>query len=218
MPSRHAPVRRVVAILLSGVACAALAGCTGEEPGLRPAPSTAAPWLTESATPTPTPTFRTPAPTPGVLAALPDGVKPERPAALDQAPTPEGAISVLEFYLQLFPYAQNTGDAQDLRALSHPECVFCASVIDGVDRLTARNEHAVGGGLTLTDATSTEVDPGRWFSVHLRMAEGPSQELSQSGTLIKDYPGTLMYDVEAAVVHDGSAWSVRELSHKTVDS
>jgi len=153
-----------------------------------------------------------------VLAALPDGVKPERPAALDEAPTVDGAISVVEFYLQLFPYAQNTGDTSDLKALSHPECVFCASVVDEVDRLVAQSEHSVGGGLTLTDATSTEVDPGRWFSVHLRMSEAPSQEVSQAGTVVKDYPGTLVYDVEAAVVHDGSAWTVRELSHETVES
>ena len=55
-------------------------------------------------------------------------VKPERPAALDEPPSVEGAVAVAEYFLLLYPYVYATGDLADWNALSHPECIFCASV------------------------------------------------------------------------------------------
>jgi hypothetical protein len=143
-------------------------------------------------------------------------VKPDRPPALDEAPTTEGAGDVLSYYLQLFPYAQNTGDLADVRVLSHPECVHCSGVIRGVEELLSWDEHSEGGGLSISDIAVLEVDPARFYSVRLTLVEQPSREVSASGSVVEEFPGPTTYVVEGAVLHEGGTWAIREVSFETV--
>jgi hypothetical protein len=193
-------------VALSGV----VAGCSPDtaEPGDR----TAGPSVSRSATPAPTPT---PTPTPTVEGVLADGVKPERPTALDEPPTIDGAIAVLTYYLKLYPYAQNTGDLADIRSLSHPECAFCTSVIDSIEELGTLGLHSIGGAVLVEDATGTEVTPGRWFSVDLRTMEAASQELRADGSVAEEFAASV-YTMNAALIYEEGAWKLRELSHEEI--
>src|SRR5674476_265526 len=129
------------------------AGCT-PDPG--PMPSTS-PSAVVSPTVTPTPTST---PTPDA------SVKPERPAAMDEV-SAAGAEAVAVYFLQLFPYVFATGDLDDYRALSHPECIYCANAAAAVEEMLAAGQHSVGGLGFASEVISSEIDPGRWWLVTL---------------------------------------------------
>ena len=68
---------------------------------------------------------------------------PDRPAAMDEVST-DGAIAAATYFLQLYPYAYNTGDLTEWKALSHPECMFCASVVDNVTAMHEQGHRSEG--------------------------------------------------------------------------
>jgi hypothetical protein len=167
--------------------------------------------ISTTVTPIPTPT-----PTPTVEGVLADGEKPARPAALDEPPTIEGSIAVISYFLQLFPYAQNTGDLTEVRALSHPECVFCASVIEGVEGLAAREQRSIGGAVRIEDVSALALDPDRWFTVKLTLHEAPSQEVMANGFVVNNFADEKEYLVDAVVLFENGAWSIRGVDHELV--
>src|SRR5450830_1923187 len=118
----------VGALLVVGLA---VTGCT-PDPG--PTPSTS-PSAVVSPTVTPMPTST---PTPDA------SVKPERPEAMDQADS-AGAEAAAVYFLQLYAYVYATNDLAEWRALSHPECIFCASVITSVEEQVAAGNRSEGG-------------------------------------------------------------------------
>jgi len=176
-----------------------VAGCSGG--GAKSGPSaTAAPSApTASASPTASPT--------------PDAsVKPVRPAAMDQV-NPAGAEAVATYFLQLFPYIFASGDLTDWKALSHPECVYCASVLSGAEKMSAAGNRSEGGLVTVSEVRSTVINPGRWWLVTLTMLEQPSVTVDTAGKLVEKFPETKTYKSEIAVVWESERWLVRAVTH-----
>src|SRR5665648_726818 len=164
---RGTTTRRAMSALVA-VGCVAglgagVAGCSGD-----PGPTTTT-TVTVTVTEEPSPsTTPTPTPTPDA------SVKPERPAAMDVADS-AGAEAAAVYFLQLFPYVFATGDLDEYRALSHPECIYCTNVIAGVQEIIAAERHSVGGLEQISDVVSPSprlVTGGScsspWSSNHLR--------------------------------------------------
>jgi len=183
-----------------GMVVGGLAGCTGgpDEPSWTPTVWTPEETVEPSPTPTPTPTD-------------PAAIPPERPAAMDTVDT-AGAEAVAAYYLQLVPYAEATGDTEVLAALSHPECIFCASVLEGVSGLVAAGQHNVGGLPHISEVSALEVDPGKWWTVDVELTQAPSQTIDTAGTVVAEAADTVSYHMDVAVISDGARWLVRELS------
>ena len=203
---RGTTTRRAMSALVA-VGCVAglgagVAGCSGDPgPTTTPPPTTT---VTEEPSPSPTPT---PTPTPDA------SVKPERPAAMDVADS-AGAEAAVVYFLQLLPYAFATNGLEELRAIGHPECVYCANVTSGIEEQAAADEHSAGGLIEVADARSTEVEPGRWWSLDIEVVQGPSQTLDASGQLVEDFPDTVTYHMDIAVIHENGQWLIREVSHE----
>lgn len=177
-----------------------LAGCTEGAPTATES-STAPP--VESPTPTPSPT---PTETPVVDVT----VKPERPAALDEPPSVDGAVAVAEYFLLLFPYVNATGDLREWSSLTHPECIFCASVVAGVEAKIAAQHHDEGGATTITSGSAAEVDPGSFYSAKVELVQASSATLDSTGSVVESFPGPSTYLVDMALVWENSTWRVRE--------
>ena len=125
MPSRF--VRRVrTAVVVVTSAVLALSACSPAGTETRRTTSasevaagqTVAPAPSATPTPSPSPTrhWSEPPPEPEL-----DGIDDEQAAAL-----------VGKRFLELYSYVYNTGDTKVWRALSHPDCIFCSSVLDNV--------------------------------------------------------------------------------------
>ena len=192
----------VVAVL---VLAGGLAACTGDDRAPTPAATSAPVEQTPSPTPTPTPT-----PTPVDPAAVP----PERPSAMDTVDT-AGAEAVAQYFLQLVPYAEATGDIAALEALSHEECIFCRSVLDGVDALVAAGLLHSGGLPTFAGVSALEVDAGAWWTVDVDLTQSPIEVLDAAGAVAAPgQPESLSYHMDVAVVFDTKGWRVRALEYE----
>ncbi|MGW6130418.1 DUF6318 family protein [Cellulomonas sp. NPDC055163] len=180
------------------VLAALLTACTGE-PAAEPSPTRPA-TARPAASPTPTPTT-----TP----------EPERPAAMDD-PGVDGAVAAATYFLSLYPYVYNTGDLTAWKALSHPECVFCASVMTGVEEMHSTGNHQDGTETTVSDARAQEIEPGVLYAVDLSLLQGPAVELDKDGAVVEEDPSTTESVVHVAVQRAGGAWLIRECEVETV--
>ena len=194
LPARHLRgFRRAHAALVGGavVLAASLTACTGEPAG-GPTPTRTA-SARPTAEPTPTPTT-----TP----------EPERPAAMDD-PGVYGAVAAATYFLSLYPYVYNTGDLTAWKALSHPECVFCASVVTNVEEMHAKGHRQDGPTVTVEKAAGREVDPGVFFAVDVEMVQGASKELDATGKVVDEVLDPTNIRVSVAVVREGEHWIIR---------
>jgi hypothetical protein len=152
--------------------------------------ATSSPTLTTAPTPSPTTT-----------------PKPERPAAMDTVNL-NGAIATAEYFLELFPYALNTGDINDWDALSHPDCQFCSGLSAEVKRQAAVLQHQEGLATSIATATGIEVDPGIWFTVELDMTQGKSRIVDAAGAVLQEGPQQRSR-VTMIVIRESNRWLVR---------
>ena len=120
-----------------------------------------------------------------------------------------GAEAVAVYFLQLYPYVYATGDLTEWRALSHPECIFCASVITNVEEQVAAGNRSIGGLIQVDTVISNVVTPGSWFSVQVDGVQGPWAAYGADGTLLDQQVGTLDHTFRLAVVRQEGRWSVR---------
>ena len=122
----------------------------------------------------------------------------------------DGAIATATYFLQLFPYALNTGDLTDWNRLSHPECIFCAGLADEVKRQNGLSEHQVGLATSIASATGVEVTAGTFFDVDLDLTQGPWQVVDAAGAVVEQSAPTKVMHVHMNVVRDSGLWLVRE--------
>lgn len=181
--------RRVLTLpFAAGLLVATLAGCGGSTP----ADPTPTPTVAESVAPTPTPTAtpeatEAPAPT--------DGSSPSAPAALDEAPSVEGAQDVARYFMGLYPHVLKTGDVAPWTALSGPDCTTCEAVSNGAANPDPTSKQAVD----IRTVTATESAPGT-FTVTMDMYETP-----------RVAPDIVHFLVTLVLVHDGQSWQVQSL-------
>lgn len=175
---------------LVGAGLGACGGAAGEPE--RPAPSTVA-------TPTEEPSEPEPAP------SLPD--PPEKPRAMERDDL-EGAIAAAEYFLLLYPYVYATGDLDEWEAMSHVECVFCASVSENVEELHERGGYGEGPEMAVTrrDGALPDVEY-EYFSVWLDLDAGDVQRFDLNSELIESYPAADV-KVDVSLMRPDDEWLV----------
>lgn len=124
----------------------------------------------------------------------------------------DGAEAAAQYFLQLYPYAYNTGDLTEWEAMSHPECAFCASVIDRVTALHAEGGYETGGEMVVEEVTASEPVPGNdFFGVDLVVDQRPGTKHTPDGQTVEEFGG-LHVAVMVALRFDGENWAIREVS------
>ena len=122
-----------------------------------------------------------------------------------------GAEALAVYFLNLYPYVYATNDLTEWKVLSHPECVFCKSVIDNVEKQIAKGERSTGGTLEFTSTTANEVNPGVWYSAELRGKQNPWAVHDANGKLIDEQTVAKNHTFIFALVLQDGAWLVREV-------
>lgn len=122
------------------------------------------------------------------------------------------AEAVAVYFLQLYPYVYATGDLTEWRELSHPECIFCASVVTNVEEMVAADQHSEGGLVTISDATAREVSEV-WWHATLVVGQEPSATVTSTGEIVEDFPDAKRYVMDLVVVQEEGQWRVREAEH-----
>lgn len=166
------------------------------------------PEATESSTP---PVAVTPsaAPTPTETSVVDVTVKPDRPAALDEPPSVDGAVAVAKYFVLLFPYINATGDLVEWNSLSDPDCIFCADSKGSVQEKVAGGQHDEGGALTVTNASAIEVDPGAWYTVTIDFIQDPSVTTDSTGSVVETFSETKTIRSTIVTIWQDGSWRVR---------
>jgi hypothetical protein len=189
--------RPVGVALAVALAVGLLGGCSFGATD-RPATSTSA-GPTVPASPTPVPAA-TPSPT--------TTPKPERPAAMDTVNL-DGAIATAKYFLQLFPYALNTGDLNEWSLLSDVACQFCGGVAADVGHLRKAGQHQDGTSITVQVATGAEIRPGASYSVDIDFTQGPWTVVDSAGTVADAAANAESLHALIVVMHDSDRWLIR---------
>lgn len=171
------------------VVLALAAGCTGD-----PDPVPTMPVVVPTATPSPSPT-----PDPAT-------VPPERPDLSRVDAATAEALAV--YFLELYPYVYATGDLTEWRALSHPDCKFCASTIKNVEEMVAAGEHWEGGVAAFADIAVTEVS-NSFFHVAVDLAEEPARRVGSDGAVVEESTGGRTV-IKLVLIAEKERWLVRE--------
>lgn len=172
---------------------ALLAGCTTDPADPPTTPATPATSVSPSPSPTPTPE-----PDPATI-------PPERPdlSAVDEATAEALAV----YFLELYPYVYATGDLTEWRTLSHPECIYCASVIAEVEQMVAGGEHWEGGQTEVSVLVTAAVTSD-FYDVTLEVSEGPARLLSSDGSVARETAGGAN-TIHVVATAEGGTWNVR---------
>lgn len=108
--------------------------------------------------------------------------------------------------MRLFPYSVATGDLTEWDVLSDETCSYCATFHDVVDEMYADGHHGMGGAMDILGTETFAQEDGR-FVVVVGYRQHPSQTVDADGSVVDDYPGTILYRPRVELVHDGS-WRV----------
>lgn len=124
----------------------------------------------------------------------------------------QGAIAAAQYFLELYPYAYNTGDLTEWREMSHPECIFCASVIENVEALHASGGYEVGGEFVFETVSARDPLPDNdYFAVDFEVVQQEIRELDKSGHLAKVTPEA-DFSIFTAVLRSEDDWMIRAVS------
>lgn len=192
MPTRparsHHRAGRLAALVPLAVA-ALLAACA-------PDPSPATTPTAASPAATPTPTLPTPAPSP---------TQPSEMSRDDET----GAMAAVGHLLRLYVYTEETQDTSAWEAMSHPECVFCRSVLDDVAARRGTHQVTYPATLVVTATTVEQINPLA-YTVKLDVTTGPDALWSSTGSLLD--PGAVEHGrMTLVMVNQRNAWLVREV-------
>jgi hypothetical protein len=169
------------------VVLALAAGCTGD-----PDPVPTMPVVVPTATPSPSPT-----PDPAT-------VPPERPDLSRVDAATAEALAV--YFLELYPYVYATGDLTEWRALSHPDCKFCRSVITNVEQLIADGYVAGGGEIAVADPETRPIS-NTFFDVELTASQDAMVVYDSLGAVVAHYEAKT-YRVALGVAYDEGMWLI----------
>ncbi len=104
-----------------------------------------------------------------------------------------------------------TGDLTEWEALTHPDCIYCHSVISNVEALRQVGQHRTGGAVTASDVSTLEIDPGRFFQTSFRLSVAPSQIFDSTDAVLGDSPASTG-NVETALIWENGKWLVRAVT------
>ncbi|QDB80006.1 hypothetical protein FE251_11910 [Georgenia wutianyii] len=174
-------------------------GCSGDG---EPEPSGTTPVTAEPSDPPGSvkPTSPAPGPTPWP--------EPTRPAAMDRDDI-EGAKAAAQYFLELYPYVYATGDLDEWRAMSGPECQFCEGAAERATELFSAGGYGVGGEIAVLEIGAAPPDDD-WehFRVGVDGVESPSVEYSGNGEVLRTIAGgAVTYNL--ALLRSEGGWVVR---------
>lgn len=158
--------RGVLTWVTATLAIGVLAGCTGSN-GAEPTPSVTSTDAADGPTETPTQTATA---TPEV----PEVEKPTPPDAMRRDDI-AGAEAAATYFTQLYMYVYATGDLVQWEAMSHPECMYCASVVENLASLAEAGQHLEGGETEIVRVSGREPLPGNeFYAVDVEVAQQPT--------------------------------------------
>jgi len=118
-----------------------------------------------------------------------------------------GAVAAATYFLTLYSYTQSTQDTSAWVDVSHPDCRFCASVVEDVTDQRAKGRVTRAAPIEVHSASTEEISPLA-FSVTLEVTTGPDDVYGADGELMERTTNA-RGRTTVWVVRQGAVWVVR---------
>lgn len=188
-----------------------LAGCSGGAPA---DPGTASPSASESASPS---ASATPTPTPSAVYKPADATGPAQNVPVPVLPevakteTKEGLESFARYWFELLSYGYETGDTNELAALSGPDCTFCHGLVDNIEEAWSESRW-ISGGQIETPAVTGDLTTGAAPKVTLQVIQKELVIRNSDGSPYQDPTAATNSGSQATAVFGGTGWTITKLS------
>ena len=110
------------------------------------------------------------------------------------------------FMTRLLPYTVTTQDTAAWQAMSHNDCIFCASTVQRTAALRKQHRTAEIAPVRVVRTSSEVVGPAA-FGVFLDIETGPDLTFADDGSLVRRDPVT-SGRASVGVIHQGTSWIV----------
>ncbi|MBD8063502.1 hypothetical protein H9624_14355 [Actinomycetaceae bacterium Sa1BUA1] len=121
----------------------------------------------------------------------------------------DGAKAASRYFVALYPYVYVTGDLDAWRNVTHPECQFCASVIENVETLHGSGGYADGPALEILELEAAPPDDEyEHFSVWIDAEESDAAWYDADGVVTERIEGALV-ELDLALAWVDGKWVVR---------
>ncbi len=178
---------RALAVLVAGVVCLSVGGCTGSEP--KPTPSVTA-------------TSASPTPSASASVTIPEEAK---------AHTPEGGIAFAKFAILEAGQALAINDASRFEDLALPTCKSCAVVSSTVADQLAQNKWAPKQRIVLSGAQQFDVYEADRMQVDLLGKEVASDLVDKTGAVVGHVDEAVLR-MRMALTWTADGWRVYEMA------
>lgn len=124
----------------------------------------------------------------------------------------DDATDFMRWFIELYPYVFNTGDTEAFAAHSHPDCGYCASVLEGVSEDAAAGVGHRHGPVVVTSGSAQDwfLDEGNHY-VQLTMVQEPSDDIGPDG-VVTGSASRRLYTLAARVSRTSGQWQVLGVS------
>ncbi|MFJ4264895.1 DUF6318 family protein [Paenarthrobacter nicotinovorans] len=206
---------RVTFAALFIAAAVILTGCQGgpgpsaspSGPGTTPAPTLSVSVPAPSATPTAVAGVYKPADSKGKAENVPVPVMPE----LAKENSKAGLEAFIGYWFQELSYAYETGNTSQLRTLSSPSCLLCASLQQGIEAGWQDGRWIAGAG-TKSVAIQSEFDPtATTQSAVVQVLQESIEIWEPNGSLYQEPTAASNSASRAALRHGVDGWVIVDL-------
>lgn len=124
------------------------------------------------------------------------------------AETPQGAAAFARYYFDVLNRAFASGDATQVRQLSHPGCDACNNLIGAIEEEPDPQERIEGGDYRIVFAESPPAEAGD-VVVEVRYSLTEVRVLRPDGAVVRTKPAEPGIDAQLRLIRRGSSWIVR---------
>ena len=118
-----------------------------------------------------------------------------------------GAVATVTYFLAVYPYTEATQDTTIWQELSHPDCIFCKSVLDDVAQRRAARQVVVPAPIVVRNRETTAINPMA-YSIAADVSTGPDVLRGVDGSLL-DAGRIRTGTMTVVVLLHGESWTVR---------
>ncbi len=137
--------------------------------------------------------------------------QPERPDGIDGKDA-DAAIVTAEYFLDLYEYANRSGDTKLFAKISDPGCTFCAQTIQEIKEIRDAGQTIIGGEIVRSEGL---VDPEKVndseMIVYVEATQSGESVLDQDGAVVEIFKSAT-FDMNIKVKLDGQRWVIQEVS------
>lgn len=196
-------------VTIAALAALTTAACSAA-PSPAPGPTSHEASVTTEPVASEPPRSTPPVPTPTPMPTWPMAVALPSPPPEMSRDDEVGAVAAAEYFLELYTYTESSQDIGPWSAMSHSECIYCASVLGDVAAQASAGHITHSAPMVVTSRTVRKLNPLA-YAITLNVTKEPEELWTLNGRFLAK-GADLGGGMDLVLAWQGVGWIVREVS------